>query len=93
MKPKNEVNKFSSPLFPPLRFSAVVHFAGLKAVGESVQKPLLYYRNNIIGTINLVELMEKYNVKKVQQEWKVFFSLIFNQPIFVLFFQSFPFSN
>jgi UDP-glucose 4-epimerase len=33
------------------RFEAVIHFAGLKAVGESVQKPLLYYNNNLIGTI------------------------------------------
>lgn len=39
------------------RFDAVIHFAGLKAVGESVQKPLLYYNNNLIGTINLLETM------------------------------------
>jgi UDP-glucose 4-epimerase len=36
----------------------VIHFAGLKAVGESVQKPLLYYRNNVAGTISLMEAME-----------------------------------
>jgi len=44
---------------------AVIHFAGLKAVGESVEIPLLYYKNNIIGTINLCEIMQKHNVKKL----------------------------
>lgn len=39
------------------RFHSCIHFAGLKAVGESVQKPLLYYRNNLDSTINLLELM------------------------------------
>ena len=42
----------------------VIHFAGLKAVGESVQKPLLYYHNNITGTVTLLEVMKKYNCKK-----------------------------
>lgn len=41
---------------------AVIHFAGLKAVGESVQLPLKYYENNLIGTINLLECMQKYKV-------------------------------
>ena len=40
----------------------IIHFAASKAVGESVQKPLLYYRNNIVSLINLLELMPKYNV-------------------------------
>ena len=44
---------------------SVIHFAGLKAVGESVQKPLLYYHNNITGTIMLLEVMKKYNCKKI----------------------------
>jgi UDP-glucose 4-epimerase len=44
---------------------AVVHFAGLKAVGESVSQPLRYYHNNVTGTINLCEIMEKYGVKKM----------------------------
>lgn len=44
---------------------AVIHFAGLKAVGESVKIPLLYYKNNITGTINLCEIMQKHNVKKL----------------------------
>ena len=38
------------------KFDHVIHFAGLKAVGESCQKPLLYYQNNLIGTMNLVEV-------------------------------------
>lgn len=42
---------------------AVVHFAASKAVGESVQKPLLYYRNNLNGLINVLEMMEKHGVK------------------------------
>ncbi len=46
-------------------FDAVIHFAGKKAVGESVEKPLYYYRNNITGTINLVEVMEKYGVRNL----------------------------
>lgn len=47
------------------KFDAVIHFAGLKAVGESVEIPLKYYANNIIGTINLCEAMQKNNVKKL----------------------------
>lgn len=47
------------------RFDAVIHFAGLKAVGESVQKPLLYYNNNLIGTITLLEVMAAHGCKKV----------------------------
>ena len=43
----------------------VIHFAGLKAVGESVQKPLEYYHNNITGTLMLLEVMKKYNCKKI----------------------------
>lgn len=47
------------------RFDAVIHFAGLKAVGESVQKPLLYYDNNLVGTITLLEVMAAHGCKKV----------------------------
>ena len=42
-------------------FDIVIHFAGLKAVGESVEKSLLYYQNNINSTLNLIEIMAKYN--------------------------------
>jgi len=41
-----------------------MHFAALKAVGESVEFPLKYYENNLVGTINLLQTMGKYNVKK-----------------------------
>ena len=44
---------------------AVIHFAGLKAVGESVEKPIEYYHNNITGTLVLLKLMKKYNCKKI----------------------------
>ncbi|MBN2600997.1 MAG: UDP-glucose 4-epimerase GalE [Candidatus Marinimicrobia bacterium] len=52
-------------LFRDHQFDAVIHFAGLKAVGESVQIPLSYYRNNISGTINLCETMANHNVKTI----------------------------
>lgn len=45
--------------------TSVIHFAGLKAVGESVAKPLRYYHNNLTGTFNLLEVMEKYNVNRI----------------------------
>ena len=43
----------------------IIHFAASKAVGESVEKPLLYYRNNIVSLVNLLELMPKYGVKGI----------------------------
>lgn len=46
-------------------FFAVIHFAGLKAVGESVAIPLRYYHNNITGTLNLCDIMSKHGVKKL----------------------------
>lgn len=46
-------------------FDLVIHFAGLKAVAESVEKPLKYYENNVGGTINLLKCMKKHNVKKI----------------------------
>lgn len=45
--------------------NAIIHFAASKAVGESVQQPLKYYRNNLVSLINLLELMPKYNVKGI----------------------------
>ena len=45
--------------------TGIIHFAASKAVGESVEKPLLYYRNNIISLVNLLELMPHYNVKGI----------------------------
>ncbi len=52
-------------LFSENQYDIVMHFAGLKAVGESVVKPLDYYENNVGGTINLLKCMKKYNVKKI----------------------------
>ena len=52
-------------VFQENEIKEVIHFAGLKAVGESVQKPLEYYHNNITGTIILLEVMKKYNCKKI----------------------------
>ncbi|PKA49785.1 UDP-glucose 4-epimerase GEPI48 [Apostasia shenzhenica] len=52
-------------VFSFTKFDAVIHFAGLKAVGESVQKPLLYYNNNLIGTITLLEVMADHGCKNL----------------------------
>jgi UDP-glucose 4-epimerase len=52
-------------VFASHEFFGVIHFAGLKAVGESVSKPLLYYNNNVGGTITLLEVMSEYNVKNL----------------------------
>ncbi|KAK3592080.1 hypothetical protein CHS0354_019336 [Potamilus streckersoni] len=49
-------------LFKKYKFSAVMHFAGLKAVGESCELPLLYYKTNLVGTINLLEVMKENGV-------------------------------
>ncbi len=49
---------FLNSVFESFTFTAVIHFAGLKAVGESVQKPFLYYENNVSGTLNLIKAME-----------------------------------
>ncbi|MCL2852064.1 MAG: UDP-glucose 4-epimerase GalE [Defluviitaleaceae bacterium] len=52
-----------SEIFRTEDVEGVVHFAGLKAVGESVQKPLEYYRNNVAGTLNLLEVIGRFGVK------------------------------
>ncbi len=52
-------------IFREYKIDSVIHFAGLKAVGESVQKPLDYYDNNINGTVKLLESMNKANCKKI----------------------------
>ncbi|MGB1192092.1 MAG: SDR family NAD(P)-dependent oxidoreductase, partial [Pseudomonadales bacterium] len=49
-------------VFSEHAFSAVIHFAGLKAVGESVAQPLKYYDNNIYGTQVLLEIMQQYDL-------------------------------
>ena len=50
-------------VFKENKIDSVIHFAGLKAVGESVEKPLEYYYNNLNSTLVLLKLMKKYNVK------------------------------
>ncbi len=57
---KDALNK----VFEENKIDAVINFAGFKAVGESVQKPIEYYTNNISGALNLLDVMRKYNVKK-----------------------------
>lgn len=52
-------------IFNENKIDGVIHFAGLKAVGESVKIPLKYFRNNLISTLNLLELMEKYHVNNL----------------------------
>ncbi|MBP3300764.1 MAG: UDP-glucose 4-epimerase GalE [Clostridia bacterium] len=52
-------------IFAENKIDSVIHFAGYKAVGESVKKPLMYYRNNLLGTIVLCEAMKKYGCTKM----------------------------
>jgi len=52
-------------IFDTEKIEAVIHFAGLKAVGESVKKPWEYYENNIAGTLSLVDVMRKHDVKNI----------------------------
>lgn len=58
---KDAMNK----IFDAEDITSVIHFAGLKAVGESVQKPLEYYHNNMTGTFNLLDVMRNHNVKNI----------------------------
>ncbi len=51
-------------IFEAEKVDAVIHFAGLKAVGESVEKPWFYYNNNIVGTLNILDAMKKTGVKR-----------------------------
>ena len=55
----------TNKVFEENEIDAVIHFAGLKAVGESVRIPLRYYHNNITGTLNLLDIMSKHNVKRL----------------------------
>ena len=52
-------------VFKTYNIDSVIHFAGLKAVGESVAKPLKYYDNNVVGTIKLLEVMREFDCKKI----------------------------
>ena len=57
--------KLLEEIFNDNKIDAVIHFAGYKAVGESVKKPLMYYRNNIDSTLTLCEVMNEHNVKNI----------------------------
>ena len=57
--------KSLSDVFAGTAFDAVIHFAGLKAVGESVSIPLRYYHNNVTGTLVLCKVMSQYSVKNI----------------------------
>lgn len=74
-------------IFETNKFDAVIHFAGLKAVGESVSIPLKYYYNNINSTLILCELMKKYNVPNL-----VFSSsaAVYGSPASVPIYEDFP---
>ena len=61
VRDKKALNK----VFKKYKIDSVIHFAGLKSVGESVQNPLEYYDNNIVGTLKLLEVMKKNNCKKI----------------------------
>ena len=76
-------------IFEKENISSVIHFAGLKAVGESCEIPLAYFNNNITGTINLLMVMEKYNVKSL-----VFSSsaTVYGKPASVPIREDFPLS-
>lgn len=52
-------------VFAENKINSVIHFAGYKAVGESVEKPIEYYTNNVSGTLNLLDVMRKHNVKTI----------------------------
>ena len=76
-------------IFSEEHFDAVIHFAGLKAVGESVSQPLRYYQNNVEGTLTLCEVMAKYQVFNL-----VFSSsaTVYGDPHTVPITESFPLS-
>ena len=73
-------------VFAVHQFDACIHFAGLKAVGESVEKPWEYYENNISGTLVLVDVMKKHNCKNIKRikqdqmdsDYRSFYGLQYN---------------
>lgn len=87
----NLLDRFAmEQIFAENQIDAVVHFAGLKAVGESVEKPLLYYHNNVSGSIILLETMIKHKVKRI-----VFSSsaTVYGNPASVPISEDFPLST
>ena len=66
IKNKNDIEKlFKMSLKLNKTIEFVIHFAGLKSVAESVENPLMYWENNVNGTINLLKVMEKYNCRNI----------------------------
>lgn len=78
-----------SAIFKAHHIHAVIHFAGLKAVGESTQNPLMYYDNNVSGSVHLLEVMKEHGVKTI-----VFSSsaTVYGQPHTVPVKEDFPFN-
>ncbi len=76
-------------VFQRYKINAVIHFAGLKAVGESAEKPLFYYDNNVAGSVCLLEVMSEFNVKNI-----VFSSsaTVYGDPASVPISEDFPLS-
>ena len=77
-------------VFEENKIDACIHFAGYKAVGESCKKPLMYYSNNIVGTITLLEVMKEFNCKNI-----VFSSsaTVYGEPKTVPITEDFPLST
>jgi len=77
-------------VFTKYKIDSVIHFAGLKSVGQSVANPIEYYDNNIIGTIRLLEVMKEFNCKKI-----VFSSsaTVYGNPKFCPIDESFSFGS
>lgn len=77
-------------IFEKEKIEAVIHFAGYKAVGESVQKPLMYYRNNLDSTLSLCEVMNEFDCKKL-----VFSSsaTVYGSPLTLPIREDFPLST
>lgn len=82
--------KFLRSVFQKYSISAVIHFAGLKAVGESVEQPLRYYENNVVGTICLLQVMAEFGCKQL-----VFSSsaTVYGDPASVPICEDFPLST
>ena len=77
-------------IFKENQIDSVIHFAGFKAVGESVEKPLKYYRNNIDSTLSLLEVMEEYNC------YNIIFSssaTVYGKPQSLPIYEDFPLST
>jgi len=69
-------------VFKKHKFEAVIHLAGLKAVGESVVNPIKYYMNNIMSSVNLLEVMKVNSVKNILN---FYFFIFYQQIIFFIF--------